>query len=79
MNCPKCGKENPDDAKSCNSCCTSLIQSGVLSKIEKFLEENSHKMAELYGEEFADQKTWGPEVAAKLIIAFINRKKGDKL
>lgn len=79
MNCPKYGKENPDDAISCNSCCTSLTQSSALSKIEKFLEENSREMAELYGEEFADQKTWGPEVAAKLIISYINREKGDKL
>ncbi len=79
MYCPKCNKENPDDARFYNSCGTALTQSSALSKIEKFLEENSRKMAELYGEEFADQKTWGPEVAAKLIIAYISRKKGDKL
>ena len=78
MNCPKCGKENPDDFISCNSCFTSLILSSEPSKIEKFLKENSCKMAELYGEEFTDQKIWGAEVAAKLIIAYINRKKRDK-
>ncbi len=33
---------------------------GVKAKIDEFLEENSRKMAELYGEEFAYQKTWGP-------------------
>lgn len=52
--------------------------SPVMNRIMEFLHENSRKMAELYGEEFADQKTWGPEVAAKLIIAYINRQKGDK-
>lgn len=48
-------------------------------KIENFLAENSKVMAELYGEEFADQSRWGPDVAAHLILAYINRNKGDKL
>ncbi len=79
MYCPKCNKENPDDAKSCKSCGTALTQSGALSKIEKFLEDNSRKMAELYGEEFADSSRWGPDIAARLILAYIDRDKGDKL
>ena len=79
MYCPKCNKENPDDAKSCKSCGTALTQFGALSKIEKFLEDNSRKMAELYGEEFADSSRWGPNLAALLILAYIDRDKVDKL
>ena len=79
MYCPKCNKENPDDAKSCNSCGTALTQTGALSKIEKFLEDNSRKMAELYGKEFADSSRWGPDLAACLILAYIDRDMGDKL
>ncbi len=79
MYCPKCNKENPDDAKSCKSCGTALTQSGALSKIEKFLEDNSRKMAELYGEKFADSSRWGPDLAALLILAYIDRDKVDKL
>ncbi|MHC4569150.1 MAG: nucleotide disphospho-sugar-binding domain-containing protein [Planctomycetota bacterium] len=48
-------------------------------KIRAFLEENSQKTAELYGGEFAEQRTWGQELAAKLIIAYINRERGDRL
>ena len=29
MNCPKCGKENPDDAQLCQSCSYVLTQSTV--------------------------------------------------
>lgn len=98
MYCPKCKKENPDNAQSCSSCGCVLTQapeitesvnvrtsktlweeSGALSKIEKFLEDNSRKMAELYGEEFADSSRWGPDIAARLILAYIDRDKGDKL
>ena len=67
------------NAASSNNLELPCRESGVKAKIEEFLEKNSRKMAELYGEEFVDQKTWGPEVAAKLIIAYINREKGDKL
>ncbi len=57
----------------------SYRESEVKVRIKKFLEENSRKMAELYGAEFSEQKTWGPEIAAKLIIAYINREKEDRL
>ena len=48
-------------------------------RIEEFLEENSRQMAELYGEEFADSSRWGHDLAARLMLAYIDRDKNDKL
>jgi UDP:flavonoid glycosyltransferase YjiC (YdhE family) len=52
---------------------------GVRAHIELFLERNSRKMAELYGDKFADATTWGPDLAARLVLAYIERNRGDKL
>ncbi len=35
-------------------------------------------MAKLYGEEFSAPDRWGADIAAKLILAYINSEKGDK-
>ncbi|MBN2317100.1 MAG: hypothetical protein JXM79_24450 [Sedimentisphaerales bacterium] len=51
----------------------------IVDNITKFINENSRRMAALYGEEFSDPSRWGPDIAACLIIAYIDREKGDKL
>ncbi len=54
-------------------------KAGARPRIEQFLEQDSRKMAELYGDEFADPGTCGADLAARLILAYVDRRTGDKL
>jgi len=49
-----------------------------VDNVTRFLDENSRKMAEIYGEAFADPDKWGPDLAARLILAYIDRDRRDK-
>lgn len=53
-------------------------QTCTKASIDRFLQENSRRMAELYGEEVADPKMWGAGLAARLILAYIDRARRDK-
>jgi UDP-N-acetylglucosamine:LPS N-acetylglucosamine transferase len=50
----------------------------VADNITRFLYENSSMMAALYGEEFADSGQWGPDITARLILAYIDRDRDDR-